>query len=186
MILGLFDVPAEAEAEREAAARKMVECRDLFREHDRIVLHDQRDTGTESQRRRRRRGTHQRDEWVERAPVLLGQRLPDRRRRTPRHGDVRVLRHIHRLEAALFGCARKLRRFDAAVGKECGHADAHHCMNSSANLFIESSASGDRFHGVTMSLSTPASLQTCTSSGWVTRPLQVIVKPARFSGYMPK
>ena len=51
----------------------------------------------------------------------------------------------------------------------------------SANCLIESKASGERFHGVTMSLSTPAWLQACTSSGWLARPLQVIVKPSRFS-----
>jgi hypothetical protein len=69
-----------------------------------------------------RRRRHQRDERIEGVGVLLGERLAARERGAPAGGDVGMLRHEQRLEAALLGGAGQLVGPDGIVGGE--HADA--------------------------------------------------------------
>lgn len=96
MVGGLLDVPAEAEAEREAACGEVVEGRDLLGEADRVVLGDQRDAGTEAEALGDRGGLAERDEGVEGAAVL-GRQVAARRVRRHALDQARMSsRHLGR------------------------------------------------------------------------------------------
>lgn len=125
MVGGLLDVPAEAEAEREAARGEVVEGRDLLGEVDRVVLGDQRDAGAEAEALGDRGGLAERDEGVEGAAVLGRQLAARRVRRHALHRDVRVLGQIQTGETALLQLTGEPDGGDGLVGEEDRHGDAH-------------------------------------------------------------
>ena len=116
--LDLVLVPAEADAEHEPAAREVVERGDRLGGHDRVALRDEADAGAEQDALGHRGRGRERDERVERALVLLG---AARRRRWAAAcagaGDVGVLGHVERVEAAGLGLAGERRpgRIDRSV-----------------------------------------------------------------------
>src|SRR5437660_5143433 len=130
VVLDLVPVPPETHAERHAATGQQVERRNLFRRDDGIALGDEEDGGPQAEPFRGRRRRRQRDERVERVPVVLRQRLPHRCRGPPAHRDVGVLRDVHRREPACLGLARRLGRADRPVGQEHGDAEPHRATTS--------------------------------------------------------
>jgi hypothetical protein len=70
MIAHLGPVPARTHAELQAAAREVVDARDLFRRGDRVTFDDQADAAGNADIAGRLRGGGKRDEEVVRAPVL--------------------------------------------------------------------------------------------------------------------
>jgi hypothetical protein len=78
MIAHLGPVPARTHAELQAAAREVVDARDLFRRDDRVTFNDQTNAAGDAEIAGRLRGGGESDEQVVRAPVLGRQRLPGR------------------------------------------------------------------------------------------------------------
>ncbi|MGX1270620.1 hypothetical protein RKD18_003814 [Streptomyces phaeoluteigriseus] len=125
MVGGLLLVPAEAEAEGEAAAGEVVNGRDPLGEVDRIVLGDEGDAGAEAEVLRHGRRLSEGDEGVEGTAVLAGQVAARGIRGGALDGDVRVFGEVEPGEAALLQLAGEAGRGDRLVGEEDGDGDAH-------------------------------------------------------------
>ena len=78
VVLGLGPVPAEADAERDAPAREMVERGHLLGQDDRVVLGGEQDAGAEPDARRHGGRGGQRHERVEAALVVVEPHALDR------------------------------------------------------------------------------------------------------------
>ena len=91
VIFHLLGVPATADAEDDAAVGDDVERRDLFRQHDRIALDDEADTGAELDALGGYRGGGQSNELIVRVPILGGQITAARPGRLAVGRDVGVL-----------------------------------------------------------------------------------------------
>ena len=123
VVLGLVGVPTEAHTEHEPTTRLLVERRDRLRGDDRLPLRDETDAGADDEPLRDRSRDAERDERVERVLVLVGElRVAGRGRRDPARRDVRVLREVQRVQAAVLDRARELRHADRLV--RCEHRDA--------------------------------------------------------------
>ena len=125
MVFHLLGVPADADAEQEAAARDLIDRGHQLRGLDRIALVDQADAGADLQCLRRHRRGGQRHERVHRVVVLLRQIAAARERRAARGGDVRVLRRPDRFEAAGFERLGELHGCHGVVGEEHRRAEIH-------------------------------------------------------------
>ena len=125
VVLHLVLVPAEADAQGEAAAGDAVERRNRLRGDYRIALSNEQDCGTHTQVRCGKRSRREGDEWVVTALVLVGQLAAVRVRRSSAGRDVGVLGHPHRVEAAIPQGHRQLDRIDRDVGGEDRHSVAH-------------------------------------------------------------
>src|SRR5215217_5756596 len=124
MIAHLGPVPARANAELQAAAREVVDARDLFRRDDRVTFDDQADAAGDTDIAGRLRGGGECDEEVVRAPVLRRQRLPGR----PvglRGRDVGVLSEVDGVVAALLGNPRDLTGPHTVVGGKVSETEFH-------------------------------------------------------------
>jgi hypothetical protein len=78
MIAHLGPVPARTHAELQAAAREVVDARDLLCGGDRVTFDDQADAAGDAEIAGRLGGGGERNEEVVRTPVLGRQRLPGR------------------------------------------------------------------------------------------------------------
>ncbi len=125
MVGGLLPVPAEADAEGEAAAGEVVEGGDPLGERDRVVLGDQGDAGAEPEAFGDGGGLPEGDEGVQGPAVLPGQLAARRVGRGPFDGDVGVLGQVEPGEAALLQFARQPHRGDGLVGQEDRGRDPH-------------------------------------------------------------
>ena len=95
VILHLFAVPPEADAEHQATVRDAIEGRDLLGESDRVVLCGQADPGAEANARGHGRRRRQLDVGVGAAKVFLRQFVFSGRWRSATAGrNVRVLGQI--------------------------------------------------------------------------------------------
>src|SRR5207302_7695270 len=101
------------------------ERRDLLRGNDRVALDDEADPGRHAQLLRDCRRTRERYERVVRVPVLERQITARRVGSLAARGDVGVLGEEERLEAALLGGARKLRRGRGVIGRENRQSEIH-------------------------------------------------------------
>ena len=118
MVLRFFAIPTETDAPRETPARDEIERRDLLGERDGVVLRGQRDASSEPQRLRDRSGGGERDVRVVGASVHFGElRLTRRRGRAAAHWNVRVLRHVKRIEAARLRLAGEIHGAHGAIGR---------------------------------------------------------------------
>ena len=118
-------VPAGADTEQEPPRRYLVDRGHQLRGLDWIALLHQANAGADLQRLRRRGGSDQRDERIHHVVVLLRQIAAIWERRSPRHGNMRMLRRPERLEAALLECAAKLAWRHRIVGEEHRSAEMH-------------------------------------------------------------
>src|SRR5215211_2828247 len=124
MIAHLGPVPARTHAELQAAAREVVDARDLFRGDDRVTFHDQADAAGDADVAGRLRGGGKRDEQIVRAPVFRRQRLPGRPV-SLRGRDVSVLSEVDGAVAALLGHPRDLAGPHAVVGGKVSETEFH-------------------------------------------------------------
>ena len=90
-----------------------------------IALRNKRDAGAEPERARRRRGERQRDEGIVGMRIALGQLAAAGIGRAPAHGDMRVLAHEQRVEAALLERARQFVDRDAVIGRKMKGTNQH-------------------------------------------------------------
>ena len=126
VVLCLCPVPAEPDAERDAAAGEMVERGDLLGQEDRVVLGGEQDARAEPDARGDGGGRGQRDERVEAALVVVeADALDEGGRQVLAHGQVRVLGQPERVEAQLLDRDRQRGRRQVAVGEGGGDAEPH-------------------------------------------------------------
>ena len=125
VILHLVGVPAGADAEDEAAARKLVERGDGLGRDDRIVLRHQADAGAEQKLLGRRRREGQSHERIVGMRIALGQLAAAGERRAPAERDVGVLGHEQRIETAILERTRQFGEVDAVVGRKIENTYAH-------------------------------------------------------------
>ena len=124
MIAHLGPVPTRTHAEVQAAAREVVDARDLLRRGDRVTFDDQADAAGDADIAGRLRSGGERDEEVVRAPVLGRQRPPGRAVGL-RGRDVGVLSEIDGAVAALLRYPRHLAGPHAVVGGKVSETKFH-------------------------------------------------------------
>jgi len=103
----------------------VVDRRDLFGGHDRVMLDHEADAAADPQARRRHRGGGQSHEQVIGVHVFARQLAAACIRRLAAGRDVRVLGEEQRLEAVLLDQARDLPRSGGVMGGEVADAEFH-------------------------------------------------------------
>ena len=121
----LFAVPSPADAEDEPTVGNQIHARHLFGGVDRIALNEQADCRPDADRLAGESRHRERDEGVQRVPVVLRQLSATRPRRQPAGRDVRMLGDPQRLEAHLLHRRRELGHRDRVVGGKDRNAELH-------------------------------------------------------------
>ena len=121
----LLLVPTCADAEQEAAVGKMVEAGDLFGGLDRVALNYEANAGGNLEVLRREGRGCQRDEGVERMPVVLGQLAAAGPRTLTADRDVGMLGDPQRLESGTLDQGRELGHGDAVIGRKNRDGELH-------------------------------------------------------------
>ena len=122
----LFTVPAVSHAEGHPTVGQKVKRRDLFGEHDRMVLGDERHAGPEADAPRHRGTSRQGHVGVEGPAVLIGKFVvAGRRWRVTGNRNVGVFGKPDARKPALFNGDGELHRIDGAVSEEQCDSEAH-------------------------------------------------------------
>jgi class 3 adenylate cyclase len=117
-------IPPRTHSELQAAAREVVDARNLFRRDDRVTFDDQANAAGDADIASRRRRSGERNKKVVRAPVLGRQRLSGRAVGL-RSRDMSVLSEVDGAVAALFGYPRNLAGPHTVVGGKVSETKFH-------------------------------------------------------------